>query len=987
MARPINILLLEDNKMDVKLLERALGVDFPNFHMKVIQTEKELLQEINKEHDIILSDYAMPTFDGMKALKIRNKLKPDLPFILVTGSLNEETAVECMKAGADDYVVKEHAKRIGHAIKRAMAMKKVEKEKHLARERISHLNRMLITIRHINQLITHERNVAQLIQVACDTMVDDGVLKAAWIVLTNPDSSVSFQWAQSGCGTDFRIVEDQFLSRRMLPKCALSSVRDLKINVFERNNKNCDDCPSLRDFLNKDALSLPLIFGSHVYGVMVAIFSNEFKLNDEMKGLFVEAAGDVSFALHNIKSEKEKAAAAKIKAVIFDITEASLLMDNLYELLAKIHEIIGRLMDVSNFYVALYRSGTNTYDFPYFKDAHDKAKQFKDVDRGKGITEYVRRTGMPLLANEDVQKLLVAEKKIEIVGHPAPVWIGVPLKSKDKVVGVMALQHYEDPNAFSTEDLELLSFISSQVARLIEKRELLDKLAKSEEQFRAAFMASPDSMTISRLSDGKYVLANEKTRDLLGYTQEEIIGKTSLELKVWLNEQDRNEFAGLLASQAYVSNFESLFRKRDGGIVNVLIAASLLDIEEEQYILSINHDITVRKQGEQELLRAKEKAEESDQLKSEFLANLSHEIRTPMNGIIGFSSLLEDDEDLTADTRKNYLRIIINSTQQLLRIINDILEISKLETHQIPLNEREVNINTLMMDVFSIFDLKAKENKLSLYLKKGLQDNEAIVKIDDGKLHKILDNLIENAIKFTRKGFVEIGCSLLDDQLEFYVKDSGVGIRSDKKEIIFERFSQEEKAISRKTGGLGLGLSIAKANAELMNGRIIVESEKGKGSTFFLRLPYRSDYGKPKDTDENPAVEENEVISLLVAEDDEVNYQFLEILLMKLDSNIRILHAINGLEAVELCREHSDIRLVLMDVKMPEMNGDEATRLIKALRPELSIIAVTAYVSPENRESLLESGCNDFITKPLDPQVLYKVAGKYLNISNKDNTV
>ncbi|MBU8893702.1 MAG: PAS domain S-box protein [Bacteroidales bacterium] len=427
--------------------------------------------------------------------------------------------------------------------------------------------------------------------------------------------------------------------------------------------------------------------------------------------------------------------------------------------------------------------------------------------------------------------------------------------------------------------------------------------------------------------------------------------------------------------------------KEKGKVVRVI--GNIIDITDrkksDEEIRAYNEELKTTtdalKDNNEQLLMAKEKAEESNKLKTEFLNNMSHEIRTPMNGIMGFSIML-NKPGLSEEKRNHFINIINNSSTQLLRIIDDILEISRLETRQIEAIENEICINDLLTELFSIFNAKAKENEISLRLKKGLADIESNVFIDDSKLYKILSNLIENSLKFTNKGFIEFGYQLKKNKLEFYVKDTGIGIKREKQEAVFERFSQEEKELSRTFGGLGLGLSIAKENTELLGGEITVKSKKGEGSIFYVTIPYKPVNTKFKEN--KPSVKKNnsalEEYSILIAEDDEVNFLYLEELLSVLDFKFKIYHAKNGKEAVDMCKSNPDINLILMDIKMPVMDGLEATKKIKKLRPELHIIAQTAYSTSEDKNKAISAGCNNVITKPISENDLNVLIKEYFAV-------
>jgi signal transduction histidine kinase/ActR/RegA family two-component response regulator len=379
-----------------------------------------------------------------------------------------------------------------------------------------------------------------------------------------------------------------------------------------------------------------------------------------------------------------------------------------------------------------------------------------------------------------------------------------------------------------------------------------------------------------------------------------------------------------------------------------------------------------------ERMKTEQKAEESDKLKTEFINNMSHEIRTPMNGILGFSKLLQK-KGKSEEERNNYINIIQNCGNQLMRIIDDILEISKLGTKQITITEKQICLNDFLLNLFSIFDIKAKENKTPLYLKRGLSNDKSIILTDEVKLNKILSNLIENALKFTNSGFIEYGYHQENSILKFYVKDTGIGIKPGKQGTIFERFSQEEKELSKNVGGLGLGLSIAKENAELLGGKITLNSEKGKGATFFVTIPYKPVNTEIDNSENYLTIEKQDKCTILIVEDEEVNYLYLEMLLEdEIEINCRILHAKHGKEAVEMCKENPEIDFILMDLKMPIMNGFEATKLIKEFKPDLPIVAQTAYTTREDKKKAFSAGCDDFISKPINEETLNEIMNKYL---------
>lgn len=545
--------------------------------------------------------------------------------------------------------------------------------------------------------------------------------------------------------------------------------------------------------------------------------------------------------------------------------------------------------------------------------------------------------------------------------------------------------------------------ISKSLGKSLEKAQ--QETLEAEHRFSKAITHAPFPIMIH--SDGKVIQLSNSWTEITGYTINDIPTIAEWTMKAYgedaapsqefinkLYEIDEVQFDGRWeikirdgSKRIWVFMTSPIGTMPDGKKVVSSMAVDVTEqIKTEISLKEKNEEIEAQneeyRQINEELFYAKTKAEDSDRLKTEFINNMSHEIRTPMNGIIGFTRFL-NKEDLSKEKRNHYVNIIQNSGYRLMKIIDDIIEISILGTKQIEAVEKEICLNDLLIDLFSIFDIKAKASNLPLYLKKGLSDYDSRILTDETKLNKIISNLLENAFKFTYEGYIEFGYEQRNNELQIYVKDTGVGIKNDKHEKIFERFSQEDKEMSRNIGGLGLGLSIAKENAELLGGKISLQSEKGKGTTFFVTLPYKPVNSKLQNTsleDEKGEMQDKpSKYVILIVEDDEVNYLYLETLLEDIyNSEFKILHAKNGKEAVEMCKNGAGITIVLMDLKMSVMDGFEATKLIKEIRPHLPIIAQTAYSTIDDHEKAISFGCDDFITKPIEEKLLVELLNKYL---------
>jgi PAS domain S-box-containing protein len=544
-----------------------------------------------------------------------------------------------------------------------------------------------------------------------------------------------------------------------------------------------------------------------------------------------------------------------IQNIILNISNASQIDTDFTEFLKFIQIELGKIVDAKNFFVALYNKENDTIHLPYYQDEKDHVADFPAK---KTLTGRVISQGEILLFNEaDIIKFK-EEKIITTDGKTPEIWMGIPLKIKGMVTGAFVIQSYDNENAYSEKDKEILEIISHKISISIE-----------------------------------------------------------------------------------------------------------------------------RKRSQEELIQALEIAKESDRLKSAFLANMSHEIRTPMNGILGFSDLLKN-LDLSVEKQQKYLSVIEKSGQRLLNTINDIIDISKLEAGQIKVKLSKVDINKTLNELYEFLNPDATKKGLQLFVTNTLSCQEANTKSDEDKIYAVLLNLVKNAIKFTDEGIVEFGCVKKENYLEFYVKDTGIGIPLGRQQSVFERFIQadiEDKAVRE---GSGLGLTISKSYIELLDGTIKLNSKEGVGSTFYVTIPYE------KIVDETvSSVTENLIdlkviphpkLKILIVEDDIVGQIYLEEILDPISNEILI--AENGLEAIELYKNNPDIELILMDMGLPKLNGYDATREIRKLSSDVIIIAQTAFAFTSDKEKTIEAGCNNYISKPINKEKLYKLMNEHLAINN-----
>jgi len=552
-----------------------------------------------------------------------------------------------------------------------------------------------------------------------------------------------------------------------------------------------------------------------------------------------------------VKDISDKVKNEELEKVVYNISKAALTINDFKEFGVFIKNELHKIIDTSNFYIALYNEEADMISTPVFVDEKEEVEDFPAKD---SLTGYVIKTKSPLFLTKNEHEQLINQKKVDLIGSHAECWLGVPILINNNSIGALVVQSYINENAYTENDVQLLEFVANQINTIIQRK------------------------------------------------------KAENELKIALN-----------------------------------------------------------------------KAQESDKLKSSFLANMSHEIRTPMNGIIGFSELFLEDE-LSPKERRKYAKIVINSSKQLLSIVNDILDISKIEAGAVQLHYESINLNKLLEGLYNFYKPKAKVSNLQLNCVKGLKSFDSLIEIDQTKLNQVLTNLLSNAFKFTEEGSIEFGYQLIDSNLQFYVTDTGVGIEKNIQDKIFDRFIQANIDLSKKLQGTGLGLAISKKFVELFGGKIWIDSDT-KGTTINFTIPYI----KSKLPIITSVVEEQKPVlqvkdkelTILVAEDEEYNMMFINELFSK--TNFKLIEADNGKKAVELSQNNPEIDIVLMDIKMPIMDGNEAMKLIKENRPTLPIIALSAFAMESDKKNALEKGFDSYLTKPIDKKLLFSIIGEFTN--------
>ncbi|MBN2616367.1 MAG: PAS domain S-box protein [Bacteroidales bacterium] len=686
------------------------------------------------------------------------------------------------------------------------------------------------------------------------------------------------------------------------------------------------------------SIGLPIMARDTVYGIF-NLYSGEpfFFDENEIKSL-EDVVSDISYAIQNIETnEKLKKAEDELqlwRKELLDYFEHDISADFFVD-------PKGNLISCNNTFYKMFEIESdqakplNVSDF--YKNNDERNKLISLIKENKKLENY------------EMEMISKSGKELHLIGN--------------------ILGNFDDSGNLISIKKYLVDITQRKMAE-----ELLLKLSKAVDQ-------SPVSIIITN-KDAKIEYVNPKFTETTGYTMKEATGKNPKIISI--HSKTSNEYKELwdtiLSGSTWAGEF--LNQKKNGELFweHAIISPIMNKNGEISHFVAITEDITEKKAKDHELIEALEKAQESDRLKSAFLANMSHEIRTPMNGILGFAELLKEPL-LDGDVQQEYLGLIEKSAKRMLEIITNIVDLSKVEAGMTKLTESEVNINQEIDFAYHSLIQQAKHKGLEFKYSKSLPDAQAFILTDKEKLYSIITNLLKNAIKFTHSGSISLEYEIINDEVRFCVKDTGIGISYDLKNIIFERFRQGNETLNRIHEGAGLGLAISKAFVEMLNGKIWFESETdlndpNHGTRFYFTVPYRPvKQNESIAEDETNTWEKHPKLNILITEDDEISKLLLNRVLKPVAR--KIYNASSGEEAVRICSQIPGIDLVLMDIKLPGMNGYDATRKIRKFNKNVLIIAQTAFAMEGDRDKALDAGCDEYIAKPIQISKLNKLLSKF----------
>jgi PAS domain S-box-containing protein len=1007
MAKEYNILIVEDSANDVELARHELSRFIPYYTLQAVTERDAYLESLRTfKPDIILADLQLPSFDGFSALKIAKEINPEIPVIMLTGLISEVTALEFIRLGAFDYVAKNQIGRLGLAVFNALEQSRIIHDKNLARELLQRSEKTyhLMFLNNPQPMVIYDFQSLDFLEANKAAVAFFGYEEEEWLSLNIRDI----------------LQQDEYLRLRKI----LSESRDLLAPATEWRclNKKGE---VLFVEVNSHRISYNNRQANHVLikditlqkQVEAALFYNEKKY----RSFFENSFDAILLASPDGKIFEANPAACKMmgySAEEFTKHRREDLVDASSPLFKKFIHNREQFGQARQEFTFTRKDGT-TFEgeitSALFEDAHGQKKLsviIRDITQRKEAENSLRQNmelfrslfeenlSVMLLMDPDSGKIKDAnpaaeqfygwthEQLLEMRIQDINV-LGEAVKTELRKAKQQKRIRYEFKHKTAFGDVRDVEVFVSNI--IIQGKVYLHSIIHditerkdAERQIKLLNRAIEQNPVSIMITDpkGNIEYVNKKFTLDTGYTYKESIGRNPRFLKSGTHSREfyASMWNTILSGHYWEGNL--LNKRKNGELywINMIVSPLLDDDGKIVHFIATREDITEKKAMIDQLVTAKEKAEENDKLKTAFLHNISHEIRTPLNAIIGFSSILGNPK-LPTKKRKEFIEVIKVSNDQLLSIITGIISLATLEAGQEIVIETETSVNEILRNVYEQFLVTRIPDAITFSYSTALPDEIAITYTDRVKLMQVLVNLVGNAMKFTQKGKIRFGYTMEEGMFQFFVEDSGIGIAKEMHEAIFERFRQVDNSATRKFGGAGLGLALSKGYIEMLGGSINLFSEPGIGSTFTFTIPYKpvnlytTAPAEESPKEDSVAVEEKTV---LVAEDEINNFLLIQEILSSM--KLKVIHAENGLEAVKLCSDKTLPDIVLMDIKMPVMDGIEATRQIKKIAPDLPVIAITAYALDVDRKRIDGSGFDDYVAKPIHQGDLTKLLLKHLKI-------
>jgi PAS domain S-box-containing protein len=980
---------IEDNLISLKAVIKDVFAHASVFTANNGIAGIEIAKRINP--DVILLDIIMPGMDGFTTCQ-KLKADPDLqiiPVIFITALKSDSTSrIKALEIGADGFLTKPiNEQELIAQIRAMVKLKTAEVFKLTERERLVELvefrTRELVQNQQTLSRMLEELQQEMQSRKRSDAALQESELRLRVLINSMPDivcfKDGAGRWLEANQSdlqlfqiegvdyfgkTDSELAEFSPFYREAFLTCEASDEETWKAGKIT----TCEERIPQQDGIVKtlEVIKVPI-----------------YETDGSRKGLIV-VGHDIS---ERVKNENNLQRAYQISELLVeDLRKSENLIQKIFDLLPVglwIADEKGKLLSSNAAAIKIW--GGNPLvpmeEYGVFKAFRLPSRQ--EVVADDWALAHSVEEGVTIVDELLEIHAFDGEKRV-VLNYTAPVFdehdrveaafvIVQDITEKFRNEMILKLQSNIARAVVSTADLsELFAVIRQELAVLFDTTNFIYAVYDAETDM----LFSPFETDVN----GVIVDTWKADRSLTGYMLKQ--KKSMLLNEAELAELDASGVVEIVGAPALCWMGVPLFKGNQ--VSGAVIVQSYennraYDAKSLEVMEIIAHEMSIyieRKTTEEELIKAKEKAEESDRLKTGFLQNMSHEIRTPMHGILGFASLLEQDGIKPEDIKEfsSYIRI---SGNRMMELINNILDVTKIESGVIEISEDIISLNKLMSDLFSLSkplcDVKSLE-LISTYIPTF---EDVIFKSDELKIIQIMTNLVGNAIKFTAHGRVEFGCHITDSILHFRVKDTGCGISEVHIPRVFDRFYQADMSIARGFEGAGLGLSICLGLVNCLIGEIHFETEVGVGSEFSFFIPVKSEGIPVSDPPEVPSTGGNRAWNILVAEDDDVNFYYVQAVLTS--HQIQVLRAANGQEAIEMVILRPDIDLVLMDVKMPIMNGVEATKKIKQLRPDLPVVIQTAYAFENEKSVAYAAGCDEYLTKPIKSGDLLQCLATQLN--------